>query len=61
MKDLETLLDKAIRRRQKLTLHTDAMRLVNGTGDGLDGLLIDRYHKHLHVQILSGALAKTHR
>ena len=28
------------------------MRLVNGAGDGLDGLLIDRYHKHIHVQIL---------
>ena len=29
------------------------MRLVNGTGDGLDGLLIDRYNRHFHVQVLS--------
>lgn len=29
------------------------MRLVNGAGDGLEGLLIDRYHQHIHVQILS--------
>jgi 23S rRNA (cytosine1962-C5)-methyltransferase len=53
MKNLESLLDKAIRYRHKLTLCSDAMRLVNGLGDGLDGLLIDRYNKHLHVQILS--------
>ena len=32
---------------------TNAMRLVNGAGDGLDGLLIDRYHRHLQVQALS--------
>ena len=32
---------------------TNAMRLVNGAGDGLDGLLIDRYHRHLNVQMLA--------
>ena len=37
---------------EKLSSITNAMRLVNGAGDGLDGLLIDRYHKHLHVQVL---------
>ena len=54
MRNLESLLDKAIRYRHKLTLRSDAVRLVNGPGDGLDGLLIDRYNKHLHVQVLSG-------
>jgi 23S rRNA (cytosine1962-C5)-methyltransferase len=54
MRSLTALLDKAIRYRRNLTLGSDAMRLVNGQGDGLDGLLIDRYNKHLHVQILSG-------
>jgi 23S rRNA (cytosine1962-C5)-methyltransferase len=53
MKSLTTLLDKAIRHRRSLTLGSDAVRLVNGLGDGLDGLLIDRYNKHLHIQILS--------
>jgi 23S rRNA (cytosine1962-C5)-methyltransferase len=28
------------------------MRLVNGAGDDLDGLFIDRYNKHLHIQVL---------
>ena len=52
MKTLESMLRQAIRRRGRLTLVTDAMRLVNGAGDGLDGLLIDRYNKHLHIQVL---------
>ena len=51
---LQTSLNKAIRRRDKLCQVTNAMRLVNGQGDHLDGLLIDRYDKHIHVQILSG-------
>lgn len=53
MKSIESILNQAIRQREKLSLVTNAMRLVNGSGDGLDGLLIDRYHKHLHVQVLS--------
>jgi len=52
MKALATTLHKAIERRAKLSAITNAMRLVNGIGDGLDGLLIDRYNKHIHVQAL---------
>jgi 23S rRNA (cytosine1962-C5)-methyltransferase len=52
MKTLQSALNKAIQRREKLSLITNAMRLVNGAGDDLDGLLIDRYNKHLHIQIL---------
>jgi 23S rRNA (cytosine1962-C5)-methyltransferase len=47
------IVDKAIQRRKKLTAVTNAMRLVNGRGDGLDGLLIDCYDRHLHIQLLS--------
>ena len=53
MKTLASTLNKAIQRREKLSLITNAMRLVNGAGDDLDGLLIDRYNKHLHVQVLT--------
>jgi 23S rRNA (cytosine1962-C5)-methyltransferase len=53
MKALAQNLNEAIKRRDKLSLITNAMRLVNGAGDGLDGLLIDRYHQHLHVQLLA--------
>jgi 23S rRNA (cytosine1962-C5)-methyltransferase len=50
---LASALHRAIQRRKSLSQATNAMRLVNGAGDDLDGLLIDRYDKHLHVQILS--------
>jgi 23S rRNA (cytosine1962-C5)-methyltransferase len=52
MKSLTSLIHKAIRHRRDLTLRSDAMRLVNGAGDGLDGLFIDRYNKHIQVQVL---------
>jgi len=52
MKALASTLTQAIKRREKLSAITNAMRLANGRGDGLDGLLIDRYHQHLHVQVL---------
>lgn len=53
MKSLVSNLHKAIQLRKEMPLITNAMRLVNGAGDGLDGLLIDRYNKHLHVQVLT--------
>lgn len=53
MKELAPAIFKAIQRRQKLAIATNAMRLINGAGDGLEGLLIDRYHKHVHAQFLS--------
>lgn len=53
MKSFADALHKAIQRRDRLSSITNAMRLVNGPGDGLEGLFIDRYHRHLHVQVLS--------
>ena len=50
--NLANSLDKAIQRRKQLSSITNAIRLVNGAGDGLDGLLIDRYNKHIHIQVL---------
>ncbi len=52
MKDLAGTLHQAIQRRKKMTF-TNALRLVNGAGDGLDGLLVDRYNKHFHIQFLA--------
>jgi len=54
MNTLANALNTAIGRRDKLLKVTNALRLVNGTGDGLDGLLIDRYHKHFQIQVLKG-------
>jgi len=46
------LFEKAFRYREALSLSTNAMRLVNSKGDGLDGLIVDRFNKHFVVYIL---------
>jgi 23S rRNA (cytosine1962-C5)-methyltransferase len=38
--------------RASLSLNTNAMRLVNSHGDGLGGLIIDRFNKHFVVYFL---------
>ena len=42
----------AVRCRESLSLNTNAMRLANGRGDGLEGLIIDRFNKHFVIYIL---------
>ncbi len=45
------LILNAIGKRRHLSVHTNAMRLVNGAGDDLPGLLLDRYGLHFCAQI----------
>lgn len=45
----------ALRARHADLEGTTAYRLVNGEGDGLPGLTVDRYGEHLMVQLYSGA------
>ncbi|MCX5701001.1 MAG: class I SAM-dependent methyltransferase [Candidatus Omnitrophica bacterium] len=45
------LLEEAISRRRDLRCHTNALRLVNGYGDGLAGLIIEQYDRHFVLQI----------
>ena len=45
-------LQAAVRFREALSLNTNAMRLVNSRGDGLEGLIIDRYNQHFVIYIL---------
>lgn len=52
MTTLKDPLNKDIGRREKMLKMTNAIRLVNGLGDNLDGLLIDRYHRHIQIQML---------
>ena len=52
MDTLAILLSKAIAKRKPLLKLTNAMRLVNGAGDDLKGLIIDRYGRHFAIQIL---------
>jgi 23S rRNA (cytosine1962-C5)-methyltransferase len=46
-------LEAAIARRGPLATHTNAYRLVHGEGDGLPGIICDRYDRWLVAQILT--------
>ncbi len=45
------LLEAAAVKRESLKSCTNAMRLCNGYGDGLDGLILDQYNRHFVMQI----------
>ena len=45
-------LQRAVHYRESLSLDTNAMRLVNSRGNGIEGLIIDRFNKHFVVYIL---------
>jgi 23S rRNA (cytosine1962-C5)-methyltransferase len=47
-----SLLAQACQKRAPLETVTNAVRLVNGYGDALDGLVVERYNRHFVVQIL---------
>jgi 23S rRNA (cytosine1962-C5)-methyltransferase len=42
---------RAFKKREALLKSTNAVRLVNGIGDGLNGLVIEQYNRHFVVQI----------
>lgn len=48
---INSLLNEAFKKRQPLTQLTNAIRLVNGIGDGLPGLIIEKYDCHFSFQI----------
>ena len=50
--DIPLQLKRAFSFRESLGLDTNAMRLVNSQGDGLAGLIIDRFNKNFVVYIL---------
>jgi 23S rRNA (cytosine1962-C5)-methyltransferase len=45
------LLEAAIEKRRPLKRCTNALRLVNGLGDGLKGLVLEQYNLHFAAQI----------
>jgi len=51
-REIQRRLAGAFRYRESLGLDTNAMRLVNSRGDGLDGLIIDRFDRHFAVYLL---------
>ena len=57
---LENLLAEAVNYRNKLSLSpdTNVYRLVNGEGDGIPGLIIDRYNDVLVLQVSTLGIEK---
>ncbi|MEI6206427.1 MAG: class I SAM-dependent rRNA methyltransferase [Desulfuromonadales bacterium] len=53
MKHLQDAID--VRHNHACLIETDAYRLVNGEGDGLPGLTVDRYADYLMVQLYSSS------
>ena len=45
------LLKRAIAKREFLRKTTNAMRLVNSKGDGLEGLILEQYNQHFLAQV----------
>lgn len=58
-KDIESLLEKAIEKRESLREITDAVRLVNSQGDAIEGLLIEQYNRHFVLHKFPAASEKT--
>ena len=55
---LERTLERAVQKRLDMKLTTDAVRLVNGRGDDLPGITIDRYNKHNVIQVFEAGQEK---
>lgn len=56
--EIKEWLNGAFAFRDGLRLGSNAMRLVNGLGDKLPGLIIDRYDKHFVIYALDGLWSK---
>ena len=55
---LSTLVQRAVRARQRMDIQSDSLRLVHGEADGLPGLIVDRYGDTLVVQFLSAGVER---
>jgi 23S rRNA G2069 N7-methylase RlmK/C1962 C5-methylase RlmI len=44
-------IEKAVKKRESLKGITNAVRLVNGVGDGLSGLVLEQYNQHFVAQV----------
>lgn len=53
MVELKSGLEAAVQKREPLKQYANALRLVNGAGDGLSGLILEQYDRHCVAQIFS--------
>lgn len=47
------LFKRAVLKRRGLYKRTQALRLINGIGDGLDGLILEQYDRHFVAQVFN--------
>ena len=55
---LSTLVQRAVRARQRMDIQSDSLRLVHGEADYLPGLIVDRYGDTLVAQFLSAGVER---
>jgi len=55
---LVSLVERAVKARQRMDIRSDSMRLVHGEADGLPGLIVDRYGDTLVAQFLSAGVER---
>ena len=55
---LSTLVQRAVRARQRMDIQSDSLRLVHCEADGLPGLIVDRYGDTLVAQFLSAGVER---
>jgi len=52
--EMEQLIQSAVKKRERLAASTNAFRLINGQGDRLPGVTLDRFNQHFLLQIFDG-------
>jgi 23S rRNA (cytosine1962-C5)-methyltransferase len=57
-KNIFDLLMAAVSRREPMRSRTDALRLVNGFGDGMEGLFLEQYGHNCVAQVFDGRWLK---
>lgn len=49
--DITQIITRSIKKRESFFKYTNAVRLVNGIGDGLNGFVLEQYNRHFVVQV----------
>ena len=51
-------MERAVQQRSFLKKKTNALRLVNGSGDHLAGLVLEQYNRHFCLQVFDAGWLK---
>lgn len=59
--NFEEILQNAVQKRSEIAKNTNAYRVVNGAGDKLPGVTVDRFNNHYQVQFFGSELIARER